>query len=105
MTDDYTKDIRERLEKATPGPWHTKKNESQISLYHKGQLFLINHAAYEKDIELIAHAPTDIADLLEEREVLREALKRIVRDKRNSGFLDEDIDELDALTWRPEEEK
>jgi hypothetical protein len=52
MTDQQIAEIRERLNAATPGPW---------------AWFLAGFP----DSQLIAHAPTDIADLLAEVERLR----------------------------------
>lgn len=77
MTDTILKildSMRERREKATPGPWHTKKNESQIDLYHKGEKFMINQVGYINDIEFIAAARSEHAQL---EEALRVAVNEL----------------------------
>lgn len=73
----YTDEIKKRLEEST-------QREDQWD-----------------DLTFASHYSTDIKNLLEEREVLREALKIMIHDKRASGFPDEDINELKALAWEP----
>lgn len=77
MTEDYTKEIRERLEKATPGPWEIKFHNAQ-NVFRLCNSMSANDfmRTFASNRELIESIPTDIANLLEEREVLREALKK-----------------------------
>lgn len=93
MTDDYTKAIRERLEKAD-GPYHIRHINESVDR---------------------AHTHTDIATLLEEREVLREALKEYSNPENyeygrlygDGGDCDKDFEigygqlARDALAWKP----
>lgn len=91
MTTDRLSGIKERLAKATPGPWkicsdgridvHVSIEEEENTCTtiaefdddgYSGKLFLANR----NDIDLVAHAPQDIADLLEEVERLREELSK-----------------------------
>jgi hypothetical protein len=78
MTDEELKVIRERCEKATPGPWRADGRyietiegaEEEMAIYDEG-----GHD--ELDAEFIAHAREDVPRLLEEIERLREGLKKL----------------------------
>jgi len=90
LSEERLKEIRERLEKATPGPWEWERaDESDVSLGTKGSVYFEGHVLScgyckscqksgqrcttprETDSQFIANAPTDIADLLKEVEELR----------------------------------
>ena len=84
--------IKARLEAATPGPWRegrhvgvvvcdtrtfryeSLEDEARDVEYYGG--YPICESALSKDRDLIAHAPTDIADLLAEVERLEATLTR-----------------------------
>lgn len=73
MTGDYTKEIKERLAAATPGPWRVRM--PYVVLYDPKEMKEPIERDDKATAEFIAYAPTDIANLLAEREVLRESLK------------------------------
>lgn len=59
--------IRERLEKATPGPWWYKKNPMRDDgwfAYGSDNKTVSSAQISEADAQFIAHAPEDIAFLL-----------------------------------------
>ncbi len=76
MTDDELKQIRERLGKATPGPWERNCN----SVFTKDN-FLIwiggESSRFEiGDAEFIAHARQDVGKLLDKVKLLSDELDR-----------------------------
>lgn len=82
MTEDWTKEIKERLEAATPGPWRTLFNgtvERQEIILDDARKTPVQ-VTRTNNAEFIAAAQTDIYNLLKEREVLREALKNLLRE-------------------------
>jgi hypothetical protein len=76
-------EISQRLNAATPGPWHKMcvfgSWDLPISIENdKGlQVFEVNGRFGVTDADLIAHAPTDIAHLLDALRVASEALELI----------------------------
>lgn len=103
--DELLKPIRERLEKATPGPWFTdwnyghgwdhsaiskkdyRNNEEEYKRDDESGALLENnvvgvscdHGAYKgEDLKFIAHCPTDMRRLLEAVEIMSEALVSII---------------------------
>lgn len=72
------KAIRARLDAATPGPWkHENKGQDHRVITPTGRQWNIGDAIYhaeDRDAEFIAHAPTDIAALIEALEKCKEAL-------------------------------
>lgn len=71
MTDDYTKEIKERLAAATPGKC--------IGAQENGLLIMERENDLDDIHKFHRNTPTDIANLLAEREVLREALEFYAR--------------------------
>ncbi len=79
MTPERLAEIRARLEAATPGPWaiygtigfeyHVRTGGTTAAVPTTGEP--VADAALNRDAEFIAHAPTDIADLLAEVELLQ----------------------------------
>ena len=118
MTPDRLQEIRQRLEKATPGKW--EKRPGNVEGTDRGQPLLKRdgtpiHAvairgatehswtwittACERNVDFIAHAPQDIADLLAalataEAEGRRQGIKAAL--DAVSGEALEDPNELDA---------
>jgi hypothetical protein len=99
----WLQEIKERLEKATPGPWFvsedgfSRKGEKTPTVYAADNELRyiakcndglnINPTPNLSNAEFIAHAPEDIRRLLEEVERLKEAIGEIddiVRDKSYS---------------------
>lgn len=79
--------VRERLAKATPGPWRAVRNnamgETWFNIFTRGDeqvLAMIGDCAdkvkEDPNATLIAHAPTDISKALALIEVMREALEQ-----------------------------
>jgi len=80
--------IKERLQKASPGPWNvdgklvyklvqSTNSEHLVNRFSAGvqsarQLHEAQDAELDANAQLMAHAPTDIAFLIEEVERLRE---------------------------------
>ena len=74
--------IKERLAKATPGPWAVCKRPANSTWVQGGTIGSVPHGSrvadtcvlgpnYAHDAAFIAHAPTDIAALVAEVERLR----------------------------------
>lgn len=92
MTQEQEKAIRERLAKATTGPWHADNVNRTRSLdgpeiWACGMLVakVAGLAKFDfENCELIAHAPEDIRSLLAEVDRLRNALREI-RDNEFTG--------------------
>jgi hypothetical protein len=97
----YLSQVKERLEKATPGPWYPLHNHGREIFYPDqvfgecgigkageteafiGQAYRTNETQNEKlaaNLRLIASAPTDIARLVRICEVMRETLDNIASD-------------------------
>jgi len=119
---EWAKDIRDRLEKSTPGPWYVKYGHDPMGSRNDVSIITLNEDGEENPIldqenlptfntcEFIAYAPTDIANLLEEREILREALE----DFKLGAYSDSDLRSLlqtlrsraeRSLSWSPKELK
>lgn len=79
MSDRLT-EIRERLDKATPGPWEYGTgdfcHETGWTIGHRVNHVLL-YADFEADAALAAHAPEDIAWLLAERDHLAAKVARV----------------------------
>lgn len=113
--------IKSRLSRATPAPWvavpqtwRSKTSSYTITAYGIEQdenVFNTDASAIcyaqregqltERNAELIAHAPTDIASLLIEVEKLREACQHIVNacEACEDGYVESSPSGLDA--WLP----
>ena len=65
---DRIAEIRARLDAATPGPWLVRNGWVDLNNLH-GDVIPVGHN--DADADLIAHAPADIAWLLDEVERLR----------------------------------
>lgn len=106
MTDERLEEIEQRLKQASPGPWKkcTGGNRGDCSCNiiwgvetaiaetvhagshgYQGEDMMLTQAAAHKNAHLIAHAPSDIADLLAEVKRLRAELA-----KKNPVILDVD---------------
>ena len=77
MDDQRVQEIRERLAAAVPGPWvlSTHSDYPQRIVANNDGLVLVAETYTDpswstNDADLIAHAPTDLADLLDERDRL-----------------------------------
>lgn len=90
-------EIKDRCEKASPGPWHNfhkilkaekalspkykvPKDWNIASFPHRSTDYPIPHVEYETNKEFIAHSRTDIPKLLDAVEKLRVALELYSRD-------------------------
>ena len=75
-------EIRARLDAATPGPWKRSLSGSHYNPWkvHRGAILVALSGEAVEDADLIAHAPADIAWLLDEVERLREAAAEIRAD-------------------------
>lgn len=70
---DRLQEIRARLNAATPGPWHRHDDEPWVtnSATPPMRIIATGLRGQRENAELIAHAPADIAWLLDEVERLR----------------------------------
>lgn len=86
MTDlsSFLNEVRERLEKATPGPWKRDLTSSvSMQVVAHGNDVVAYHSRHPRQVdervvpnyELIAHAPTDLTLLLKIVEEQRKALE------------------------------
>lgn len=90
MTADRRADIRARLDAATPGPWEARQNIHAEFTVHEvrrpGTFGLVASPNYGRDdygradAELIAHAPADLAWLLDDADAARATLAALVAD-------------------------
>lgn len=64
------KEIRERLEKATPGPWQMANHRGAVNVYRIDNDMTANEAmrSFEANRQFIESAPSDIAWLIEQIE-------------------------------------
>jgi hypothetical protein len=74
--------IRERAEKATPGPWtwlYGLRNKlfTPVALFHDGKI--VGRFVWEHDAEFIAHAREDIPRLLDALEATYAEIERLQR--------------------------
>ena len=70
--------IKARLAAATPGPWETDEEKCCVYSVDSGAVIaerLGSETSSCVDADLIAHAPTDIAELVAEVERLREVIE------------------------------
>ena len=67
MTKEELAEIRERINKATPGPW--EQNQSNVAV--KGYTLFFTYMANRRDAVFIAHARQDVPALLDEVERLQ----------------------------------
>lgn len=91
----YMQQVKERLEKATPGPWvrwakhfsvyagPVNENSSTTIRGYRQMIAECDEDAPRKlaNATLIANAPTDIATLLKTVELMREALELATKDR------------------------
>jgi len=75
--------IRERLKKATPGPWFRKDHGKICKQTHIPTPLLIGQSDSSTDAELMANAPTDLALCLEALSVAMEGLKDVEWNDKN----------------------
>lgn len=70
---DRLKEIRARLDAATPGPWDVDEWTTTADVFASGAKSepTVAHRVRMSDADFIAHAPADIAWLLDEVERLR----------------------------------
>lgn len=105
MTPERLREIEARLARATPGPWFWSEDGIRLEgnpttdttpeLQHTGEVFtddVLELSSPEDDIsdgdaDLIAHAPTDLRDLLDAHASQAEELERMRADaeERESG--------------------
>lgn len=69
-------DIRERLEKATPGPWNAFKYPDVKSHTVSAKESVASKIKNSEDADFIAHSPTDIARLLKAVDLAVEAFNK-----------------------------
>jgi hypothetical protein len=82
LSNEQLAEIRERLENATPGPWYCHPNHAT-----RGETFCVGndpkyrsgpiHCQNRPDAELAAHAPADIAALLDFVRELKEEIQEM----------------------------
>ncbi len=105
MTQDIESQIRERLAKATPGPWEHAQDEVMNTVVHfvhtqkKANSFCISiriPGTKEHDADLIANAPSDLAWLLAERDLLSRKLEVAMDLIRGEGF-DDIADRIEGM--------
>jgi hypothetical protein len=83
MTEDELNEIRERLEDATPGPWKIDDGGVNDHIHSIGPICGYDFDSLnfknidDPNVQFIAHASTDISNLLDEVERLREEIKRL----------------------------
>lgn len=93
-------EIKKRLELATPGPWHighVNEFHPEIAEIDSNEGIEVATVSHRRDQPFIASAPMDIKNLLEEREVLREAILKAKVEFvcKPKCFL------CEALAWEP----
>lgn len=80
MTEQELKEIEERANKATPGPWRVDESLPNVYIRHDGigwpiaSMFHTANGPWKENAEFIAHARTDIPALLADNERLRAEL-------------------------------
>ena len=105
MTPERLEAIRQRVEKATQGPWNFEGNKWQDGYviyspikrgFHNngGEVAEVDDSYEPSDAEFIANARQDIPDLLAEVERLRYALESIVN--IDGWYIDRDFDVNEA---------
>lgn len=85
MNQEQLNAIKERVAKATPGPWESEETtEGHIDIFNPNQDYAICQTGNETydclndgDTEFIKHAITDVPALISEVERLRKALQTI----------------------------
>ncbi|MCR8986056.1 hypothetical protein NW801_13590 [Brevibacillus laterosporus] len=73
MTEKELQEIRERVEKATSGPWKERARNGDFMLIERGLVI----AGTKSDLDFIINAREDIPNLLSEIDRLRKALIEI----------------------------
>lgn len=87
LTEAQLREIRERAEKATPGPWDNHIGPRFVHSRATGlKSSWICQPQNEGDVPFIAHARTDVPALLDEVERLRGALGFVRRQDRTRGY-------------------
>jgi hypothetical protein len=107
-TDTFLKELKQRLERATPGPWSLNQEEGWPVAFATGESAIDGKKYHvhtmpmsgseltgdaKTDAELIAHAPTDLKRLISMVELLIEEIKL---DKRNAPLILADLDAIAA---------
>jgi hypothetical protein len=94
MTDQEIKEIRERCDKATPGPWECHDLGPTLVEMPKSKPAQVYKWV---DADFIAHARKDIPKLLGEVVRLKEALKKIAKHEYSDSSYSTDCEEADAF--------
>lgn len=93
-------EIRQRLEKATPGPWTIKHRQNVITSDGRGATTASgldgDNERNEANASLIANAPADLAYLLERVTALQDDLEEALNCAK-AGFIHPD--DLRRLWW------
>lgn len=99
MTPEQLKQIRERADKATPGPWKSiRPGHRQATKYRSVQIG--RDAAYTtlemepSDAKFISESRQDVPDLLDEVERLKEEVKELSRLRAANGHLEQELQVL-----------
>jgi len=105
MIDQYLSEVRERVERASPGPWERRKmavisDEYYIADMQRGPDYMA-HA----DGDFIAHARQDLPRLLRIVERCREVLASLAEKKCGCIYCERPCDEVakEALSYTGEE--
>ena len=86
LTPERKQGIRERIEKATPGPWQGGiAGLCNLVSFDGDDISGIGIIHNSRNLDFIAHARTDISDLLESHEALLRAAKAKLADCRENG--------------------
>ena len=83
--------IRDRLAKATPGPWETVPTTGNAVASPDGDGYwtdVADRIESEPDADLIANAPADLAYLLAEMDKARAGLAEAWREGFSAGYAD-----------------
>lgn len=94
--------IRERLAKATPGPWKFTGNDTtaidEVNTVSTDQYYIAIKMG-EADGKLIAHAPEDLRRLIEVVELMMQRLEAIDRRAGSASAQSGFTDALEVAEW------
>lgn len=82
-------EIKQRVEKATSGPWYAKRVNGRLALYTRGlsaPIQLDKTANSNDNFKFIAHTREDIPMLVAEVERLRKALTNIEKTTESNAY-------------------
>lgn len=99
-------EIRERLEKATPGPWKighwTEKQTLDFQIFNiELEVTPVKSVSLEDDARLIVHCPTDLARLTDALEVAVKALSTPTGCGASDGLKAGAIAEIEKIMGEP----